>query len=413
MKTRPERITQRTTRSGTRGVRPPTTSAHKGKTKVAKSTLNPKTQLKAKSRRSENYVPDALQEYHTRTTKDPNHSSILLRQPREIFDQFIEHLPIESLICLSLTCKLALQFIGSTCWTSANIKGRRYYSRTQLLKCLMRDSPPNLSFCEHCNTLHPPLQPPRLHKETRLTKTCMSQWALVDYFPQLKDGEESGYSLLFPHIQEVFKNREANTSSIDLLSANYTTSAHAKFTYMLESSATWIKGYLILQHTHTFVPKNKGSLQAVDIMELPLQLCPHHSSTTRAPTKSRHTPNRPGNAPVLIHAIVAAVPAVQRSSIPKLDTLRTPTLLEQNQMTAANQGEDVLWKCRGCTTKYRVRFEGRNLVINTWHSFGKDLAHAATYWVWMVRREGGNLGKGKRNSEFWYQSRTVPDFPIE
>lgn len=99
--------------------------------------------------------------------------------------------------------------------------------------------------------------------------------------------------------------------------------------------------------------------------------------------------------------------------VSKADAFRDPTALEHKQMEAAEAGGEVLWKCRGCTTKFSVMLEESGLVVGTWHYFGPDLFHASKYWPWLVRREAYNLGKDKRNSEFWYQTRNVPDFKIQ
>ena len=173
---------------------------------------------------------------------------------------------------------------------------------------------------------------------------------------------------------------------------------------------------MVLQHTHTFQSKTKTLLQPTDLLELPLQLCAHHSTTKSQSAENHYTSRNKitQNGPLLTHAIIAAFPQTQRSLPSKVNDFRTPTPLEQEQMDKANAGEDVIYKCRGCPTKYHVlRQDNGTLSINTWHYFGRDLYHASRYWVWFVRREYKNLGPKKRNSEFWYQSQTIPDFAIE
>jgi hypothetical protein len=239
---------------------------------------------------------------------------------------------------------------------------------------------------------------------------CMSQWGLIDYFPQVKNDDGSpGYSLVYPHIQSVF----ASPSSLDTLVGRFTADS-TRFKYTLASSAAWVKGNLTLQHIHYFTPNPSfATLRLEDILNLPLQICPHHSTTTGTPTRSVHTPNRAANGRILTHAIAAAFPLSQRTGIPKPDVFRAPTPLEKKQIALVESGEDVIWKCRGCATKFRVELADGSLLITSWHCFGSDLIHTVKYWKWLVRREAYNLGPGKRNSEFWYQSRTVPDFPIQ
>jgi hypothetical protein len=51
--------------------------------------------------------------------------------------------------------------------------------------------------------------------------------------------------------------------------------------------------------------------------------------------------------------------------------------------------------------------------MTAWYCFG-DLLHVGRYWEWLVRREVANLGKGKRNSEYWFPAgRSIPDFAVE
>lgn len=83
-------------------------------------------------------------------------------------------------------------------------------------------------------------------------------------------------------------------------------------------------------------------------------------------------------------------------------------------MEMADAGGDVTWRCRGCTTKFKVGMgEGGALEMTAWYCFG-DLLHVGRYWEWLVRREVANLGKGKRNSEYWFPAgRSIPDFAVE
>jgi len=283
------------------------------------------------------------------------------------------------------------------------------------MQCLIRDAPEALTFCVYCNTLHPPLKPPRTHRVTKLTKICMSQWAVVDYFPQVRDEEqERGYSLLHAHIKEVFEKRVTEPAAIKLLSGEYATTIHPAFDYDLVSLASWVDNRLVLQHTHLFRPKSRTPIKLEDILALPVRLCPHNSTTTETTEKARYVgKSTTSNAPLLTHAITTAFPPNQRTGLAKPSAFRNATPSEQEQMDRADAGEDVLWKCRGCTTKFKIAMakEG-GLEITSWHCFGADLLHANKYWEWLVRREVANLGAGKRNSEFWFPARTVPDFKV-
>ncbi|OAG06021.1 uncharacterized protein CC84DRAFT_1164407 [Paraphaeosphaeria sporulosa] len=285
------------------------------------------------------------------------------------------------------------------------------------MQCLIRDNPPDLTLCVYCNTLHPPLKPPRTHKVTKLTKVCMSQWAVVGYFPQVWDEEqEGGYSLLHAHIHDVFEKRDTDPAAAELLAGHYSTSKNPNFSYDLTSSASWIDKRLVLQHTHVFRSKSRAPLKLAAVLALPLRLCAHQSTTTAEAERARYVGKTSDgkNTPFLTHAIVSGFPPDQRSSAPKPAMFRNVTSLEQKQIDAAEAGEDVVWKCRGCVTKYKVTMEKDGaLKIVSWHCFGADLLHANRYWEWLVRREVANLGAGKRNSEYWFPAgRSMPDFKI-
>ena len=221
MKTKSATPPQRATRSSTRGI---------GKSANVQSrtqTSTTSTKGKNKPRPRKQNIAAVLEQYHTQTNVDPNHSSIMFRYPRELFAIMTSYLPEEALISLSLTCKLALQLIGSDCWTGLKRQGRHSLGRKTLMKYFCRDSP-GTDYCEYCNTLHPPLKPPRTHRETSLTKNCFSQWALVDYFPQVKTNDGPGYSLLWPHIKEAFDKGASDPNSTDVLKGDLTTTSHAK-----------------------------------------------------------------------------------------------------------------------------------------------------------------------------------------
>lgn len=414
METRRRSTRQMGMRSSTFGISKPAaraTTTHPILGTVRGTTSKAKRSTKPAGKKARGFVDL----HYAESAPDPNATTILLRQPREIFLLIAGHLPIESLVCLSLTCKGVLQIVGRACWESPDIRKRslRYHNepRHNLMQCLARDAGPHLTFCDICTTMHPPLLAPNSHCQTRSTTKCMGQWGHIDYFPQVKNDVESpGYSLVYPHVESVF----VNPSSLDSLVGTFTADTTG-FTYRLASGAAWVKGNLVLQHMHYFTPKFGSSpLRPEDIVNLPLQICPHQSTTTATPTRSAHTANRTANGPLLTHAIATAFPPGQSLGILRsINTLRTPTPLEMKQISNARMQEDFIWNCRGCTTKFRAELENGSLLITTWHCFGSDLFHAVKYWKWLVRREAHNLGPGKRNSEFWYPSRTVPDFPIQ
>jgi hypothetical protein len=287
--------------------------------------------------------------------------------------------------------------------------------------------------------MHPWLPPPRKHKKTALTTYCFGQDACADYFPR---NEGYGYSLVFQHIDSALgqppPQKGVPGPPIPNLAGDYTVE-YPKFGYRLESSARRIGDNLVLKHVHTFQspPTSSSSsssrkkpepLCAKDLLELPIRLCPHQSTGTTGPKeKSRHIKSEEKNSPQLTHAIVTAFPPSQRASPDTSSVFAKPSPTELKDMKAADRGEDVVWCCRFCPTKYRVGFSSASpsfissstnsisdgLVITSWHYFGKDLPHAQKYFKWMVRREGKLLGKDKRNDEWWSAGRSVPDFRVE
>lgn len=403
----------RTRQSQTPNTRSLRVRAHTEPKKASRVTKPPTKTAATKRRTNKPGLPLALLEYHKQVDIDRN-ASIALFRLREIFDLIASHLPPEALICLSLSCKLALQYVGPFCWENLDTK-MHYHARKNLMECLIRDAPKWLTLCQHCITMHPPLRPPRTHRETKLTKRCMSQWATVNYFPQVRDDEqEGGYSLTHAHIQEVFQKQATDPTATDFLSGNYATSNHPVFDYELASSASWVKGRLVLQHIHLFRPRARTPIKMADILSLPVRACPHHSTNTSPPPKSRYLPTRSGISPLLMHAIFTAFPPSQQTGSSFGSAFRSPTTLEQKQMDTAKTCDGMIWSCRACTTKFQVvKEEHGALKMTTWHCFGADLLHADKYWPWLVRREGETLGSGKRNSEFWSPGgRSVPDFAI-
>ncbi|KAK3201539.1 hypothetical protein GRF29_185g1274675 [Pseudopithomyces chartarum] len=407
------RQSERTTRSGTRTTRASSQSIGAKPTKITKPQPPAPSSTRARTKKKTD-LSLLLEQYRKQETTDTNASSILFKQPRELFALIISHLDPQWLVCLSLTCKLALQYIGTDCWRSENVRKRTLHSRKSLLENLVYDAPKGLSYCPFCNTLHPPLKPPRLHRETKLTKICMSQWAIANYFIQVRDdAQDTGYSLLHPHIEAVFQARETE-SALSLLEGNYETASNPFFSYAFTSSASWIENRLVLKHTHAFRPPARETLSIPKLLSLPLRLCPHLSTLTSSPEKGLYLKGQTLNSPLLTHALVSAFPPAHRTGAPKASAFRSPTSSEAKQMEMADAGGDVTWRCRGCTTKFKVGTgEGGSLEMTAWYCFG-DLLHVGRYWEWLVRREVANLGKGKRNSEYWFPAgRSIPDFAVE
>jgi hypothetical protein len=353
---------------------------------------------------------------------DPNRQLRLFALPRELLKQIASHLPIISTISLTLTCKEAAEAIGTQLWEHYKKKRLEYRDCIDLIKLLARDWADVLDYCERCNTLHPPLPPPRSHRETKLTKWCFGQDATIDYLP--KDASH-GYSPLFVHIASAieeskdFASKSDVSPLIDTLAGSFTIMKN-NLNWSLKSCAQRIDGNLVLKHVHTFQSQTWKSLSPMDLLTLPIRLCPHQSTTTATPEPSHHIRRAQRsdhgklecNGRLLTHAIASAFPASAQQAV-DMKSLKPLTLSEQAQVSAIQAGETVCWRCRSCPTKYHIQRSANGFEIRSWHSFGRDLYHASKYWKMFVRRTGTTLGKGKRNDEWWSQSQTVPDFICE
>ncbi|KAI1382428.1 hypothetical protein F4677DRAFT_458540 [Hypoxylon crocopeplum] len=349
--------------------------------------------------------------YHNRSEADAswdsNRNTWLLALPREVFREIASYLPPESIVCLTLTCKLALHTLGMSSWADKRICKRWFTDyasmlqpRSLFLELLARD-------VEH------------EHRQNKLTKYCWGQDAIVDYLPKGKDGR--GYSLVFDHIDYALGSTSPTSNSpIDYLSGSFQVPT-PNLIYTLSSSARRVGCNLILRHDYNLSPSSpRTPLKAIDVLSLPLRICPHQTTETGPPPKSRYTTDTNPNSPLCTHSIVSAFPTFHRAGVPQASAFRKPTLLERRMMTSADGGEDVVFKCRFCPTKWRVEYQGGaggdgrdGLTITVFHCFFKDLSSAAKSWPRFVRREGELLGKGKRNSEFWSQGRTYADFKVE
>lgn len=352
---------------------------------------------------------------------DPNRQLRLFSLPRELLKQITSHLPLVSIICLTLTCKEGAEAIGTQSWANYKKEKRWSMDRKGFIELLARDWGDMLYFCLRCDTLHPPLPPPRSHRETKLTKWCLGQDATINYLP--KDALH-GYNPVFVHIAEALEESKDFAAKgdvgplIDTLSGNFTVTKN-NLTWSLDSSGQRIDGNLLLKHIHTFRRQTSKSLSATDFLALPIRLCPHQSTTTATHEPSiyiqpQYTKRSKAaqNGRLLTHAIASAFPASAQKFV-DMNLLKPLSSSEQAQVSASQAGEDMQWRCRSCPTKYCVQYLGGVCTITSWHSFGRDLYHASKYWKMLVRRTGTTLGTDKRNDEWWSPSRTVPEFACE
>ncbi|KAG0648568.1 hypothetical protein D0Z07_5391 [Hyphodiscus hymeniophilus] len=353
--------------------------------------------------------------------KDSVQTTRLLKLPGETFEEITSWLEPDSLTCLSLTCKEILSIVGRESWTQCRSR-RQYWDpcraswvnfKHSLIPLLGRDAP-HLVVCDTCMTLHPPLKPPREHGETKLTKHCFGQWSSINYLPH---DELGGYNLLFEHIVEARKSLTTDNdgSPIEVLDGNFTI-RYERLNYTLTSSGRQIGRNLILKHEHIFYRENRRSpLRLADIVNLPIRLCPHQTTSTRKPEPNHYTKGRLPSG-LLLYSISAAAPPSLRIGIPTTDKFNAPWPSEKKQIDAAASCVNALWACRACPTKWRVRHSGEGggeLKITAWHSFGDTAYRAQEYWKMLVRRELSNLGDEKRNSEFFAASKQFLDFAID
>lgn len=331
--------------------------------------------------------------------------------------------------CLSLTCKEILNLVGTDSWALCHSK-RQSYDQTKKTYVCFRDSMiPLLGHdsgwvnCFPCMTLHPPLKPPRSHRQTKLTKTCFGQWCVIDYLP--KDSDGGGYSLLWEHIVEARKSMLPNDagkvgSPIELLAGEFTLERE-KLIYTLTSSGQQIGKNLVLKHQHVFRGKDPRSpIKAADISALNLHICPHQTTSTQKPEPGRYTKGRLPSR-LLTHSIAMAAPPSSRQGMPAPNFFSATISSEQKQMDAVAAGTSRFWACRSCPTKWKVQYnnaeEGAGageFRITAWHSFGDTAYRAQEYYKMLVRREMPNLGDEKRNSEFYAGTKQyLGDFVID
>lgn len=364
---------------------------------------------------------------------DPNRKLRLFTLPVELTQHISSFLSPAERICFTLTCKEAASVVGAEVWgTFKNMRSGRVLAngyvavvlipnRALFCELLLRDWGTWAVYCKICKTLHPDsMLPPRCRRRTAWTSQCLGQDAEVDYLP---DDGERGYRLAYDHIFKIMNpstrgiDDDEQNSKLETLRGELAVTKPAQnLTWKLDSSARYIDGKLILRHIHTFQnlnnnPRKKQALCAKQVLDLPVRLCPHQSTTTFLPERSRYIKTHNTNGPLLTHAIVSVFPEAQRKDI-DMKVFRTPTKLEQEQMSAT---ANSTYKCRSCPTQYRAELtaKGEELMITAWHCFGRDLLQASKYWKWFIRRTGYSLGTDKRNDEWWSQSRSYPDFSCE
>lgn len=191
---------------------------------------------------------------------------------------------------------------------------------------------------------------------------------------------------------------------------------HKQLNYTLVSSGRKIGKNLILKHQHIFHGINPRSpLRVADVVNLPVRLCPHQTTSTNKPEEGHYTKSRlPGG--LLFHSIVVAAPTSLLAGIPPSSMFDTPAPSEQKQMDSVVSGVKALWTCRSCPTKWRIQYStkgGGELKVMAWHSFGDTPWRAQEHWKALVRREMSDLGHDKRNSEFFSKTKQYLDFAID
>ncbi|KAI0833939.1 hypothetical protein F5Y06DRAFT_181572 [Hypoxylon sp. FL0890] len=391
-----------------------------------KASRKTKTSPRLEQVKSEETVPSYLQRSEADASSDTNRKTLFVVFPCEIIQEILSYLRLESVICLTLTCKLALHVLGTSSWEDETIRKRRrrdpptkLVPRRSFLELLSRDvEGTGWVFCKACNTLHPPPKRPSEHHKTKLTKCCWGPDGIVDYLPQGEDG--LGYSLVWPHIKVAMTSTSLDsTEPIDYLSGSFLV-PHPYLNYTVSSSARRVNGNLILRHDYNFSPLlPEPPLKATDIIDLPFRICPHQTTSRDPPPENNYTDSKL-NGPLLTHSIVSAFPVSKRTNAPESDAFRKPTPVESRLMASAGNDEEIIFRCRFCPTKWRVAYARGNksdrrdeLIVAVFHCFYKQLSSAARYWHWFVRREGVSLGRERRNSEFWSPGRFYRDFKMD
>ncbi|KAI1456642.1 hypothetical protein F4805DRAFT_431919 [Annulohypoxylon moriforme] len=374
----------------------------------------------------EKLLSSYAQQSGANVASDPNQNSWLFTFPREIVRKISSFLPPESVVCLTLTCKLALHILGTSSWKDEMINrpwiktfNKRSRPRLMLMELLNRDME-ELGFvvCKSCITLHKPLKRPSEFRKMKLTRFCWTHHSVVEFLPLNEDG--FGYNLVGEHIRYVMRSTPIDSDSpIEYLSGLHQV-PHPYLDYTVASSARRINGDLVLRHDHRFsLSSAERPLKAADILGIPFRICTHLTTSTDQPVMNRETRYATPNGPLLTYSVVSAFPADQRAEMPGSDVFREPTVEEELQMTSADRDRDFVFRCHGCLTKWRVRYaDGKGngcgeLTISAFHCFSKDMWEASRYFRWLVRRNGYSVGKGLKNDEFFSMGRNYPDFEVE
>ncbi|KAK7926725.1 hypothetical protein PG985_003723 [Apiospora marii] len=383
------------------------------------------TDQPAQPKRRKKETPSYLCRSDNEIASDPNRLTFLGKLPPEILMEVANASPITAAVCLMLTCKLALASLGTQWWTrylELVKSGQRdqtiYANHVSFLESLCRDIRyPNYNFCVRCTALHTDLKPPAEHVKTRLTQSC--QGHSIDYLPR---GLNGGYNLLLAHISNAFNHTLLDARGrrcLDYLAGNYQMS-NANLRCTINTTAAWVKGNLILRHKYIFTAATGSCLDSGDILNLPLRLCPHQSTSRQEPPPSRYLPDKQRNGPLLTKSILPP----SSTGLYSPQEFRKPTTLEQKQLVSASGDDTFLFKCQKCPTKWRVAHgyldaekkkpkELQKIKLSSFHCFGSSYNKAYTYFPRLVRREGVNLGTGRRNDEWWSEGKTVPDFKVE
>jgi hypothetical protein len=238
--------------------------------------------------------------------------------------------------------------------------------------------------------------------------------------------------LLFEHVNralgpvlDVYPQEE-----IDMLAGQYN-SYHKRFLgprvdWTVEFSGRRVGKDLVFKREHRFSTKGwmgRRGLRPIDILDLPLRVCAHHTTSSRvcSDDDSGHAPYWDQykrrwlrdtwlNGPMLTHAVTSVFPAHERSTFSYKNLLwflrpkfRSAAISEENQMMA-EKNTLYLWWCRSCPTKFRIEYkdEGREVVITVWQCLGSEAQSAKANWNALVR--------GRFDNEFASQSRMFPLF---
>ncbi|KAK0653985.1 hypothetical protein QBC41DRAFT_386880 [Cercophora samala] len=355
----------------------------------------------------------ALDEAFLISTANQDNSMLFGKLPIELFQDITSYLPIESQLCLTLTCKLALGIIGKSTWLLVR-EWRRiglWVSNTfrehpwepvidkliLFLEIISRDTP-SLQLCYVCRILHGQIPPPFEFIASKHTWACWD-WrkAVIDIFPRTPEGK--GYILALPHIERCFQlagdlNND-KAPNFDWLDGSYNAS-FPKFEYSLASSASFIGRNLVLRHEHLF-SSTSDALNPSDILAMPFRICPHQST---AQDYRRAFDGVGRNRRLFTFTITSAFPAGQRPKV-KSTTFRPCTSSENNHIRAVRGGMvDVVFKCQLCPTKWMVEGEGPELLVTAWHCFYENVVSASKVWPWFVRRDCEWVSISTMNCEY-------------